>query len=63
MAEKPDKKIESKYPVVELLVNAEALFSVRGEVVIGALHGHNEVEFTVSEVKRLVDQFLKRKVN
>ncbi|NWL89568.1 hypothetical protein DMN77_18635 [Paenibacillus sp. 79R4] len=63
MAEKPEKKIESKYPVVELLANAEALFSVRPEVLVGALHGYNETEFTVGEVKRLVDQFLKRKVN
>ncbi|MDI3329102.1 MAG: hypothetical protein QJR06_11165 [Alicyclobacillaceae bacterium] len=52
----------TKYPREELLANAEALFGCKPEAVAGALHGNSGTEFTVSEVKSLVDAFLKRQV-
>ncbi|MFD0868769.1 hypothetical protein [Paenibacillus residui] len=71
MAEKPDKKQQltensttiPRYPVEELAANAEDLFAVRPEVLVGALYGNGQAELTIDEVKRLIDQFLKRKVN
>lgn len=63
MADKPEKKIESKYPVGELLENAEALFSVRAEVLVGALHGNSQADLTIEEARRAIDQFLRKKVN
>ncbi|GAA0390525.1 hypothetical protein [Paenibacillus motobuensis] len=63
MADKPEKKIESKYPIKELMANAEALFSVRPEVLVGALHGVKASELSVTEAKSLVKSFLERKVN
>ena len=62
MAEK--KAVQTpRYSQEELLANAEALFGVRPEVVAGALHGEEQNELTVDEVRRRIDQFLKRKVN
>ncbi|WP_136604667.1 hypothetical protein [Paenibacillus dokdonensis] len=66
MAEKPEKKVEtstkSKYPLEELTANAEALFSVHREVMVGALHGVTVNEMSVAEAKNLVKQFLEKKV-
>ena len=62
MAEK--KPVQApRYSREELLANSEALFGVRPEVVAGALHGEEQNELTVDEVRRRIDQFLKRKVN
>ncbi|MCL5290631.1 MAG: hypothetical protein M1489_06365 [Firmicutes bacterium] len=52
----------SSYRREELLANAEALFGVKPEVVCGALCGAKKVEFTISEMKSLIDSFLKRRV-
>ncbi|NPV30496.1 MAG: hypothetical protein HPY58_12780 [Firmicutes bacterium] len=52
-----------KYPREELLANAEALFGVKPEVVTGALHGNAQTEFTVDEMRKLIDSFLKRRVS
>ena len=61
MAEK--KAVQTpRYSREELLANAEALFSVKPEVLAGALHGNERKELTIEEAKQLVDQFLKRKV-
>ncbi|MGG3839651.1 hypothetical protein ABEV00_21850 [Paenibacillus thiaminolyticus] len=70
MAEKSDKKqqppetlaADPRYPIEELSVNAEALFSVRPEVLAGALYGNGQRELTIDEAKKAIDQFLKRKV-
>lgn len=52
----------TKYPREELLANAEALFGCKPEVVAGALHGNNQQEFAVDELRKLIDDFLKRQV-
>lgn len=54
---------ESKYHKQELIANAQAIFKVNPEVVVGALHGNDAKEFTVSEVREAVKSFLERKVN
>lgn len=52
-----------KYEREELLANADALFGVKREVIVGALHENTQTEFTVDEMRKLIDQFLKRKVS
>lgn len=52
-----------RYSKDELLANADALFGVRPEVVAGALHGNAQTEFTVDEMRKLIDSFLKRRVS
>lgn len=52
-----------KYPREELLGNAEALFNCRPEVIAGALHGNDKAEFTVQEMQKMIDDFLKRRVS
>lgn len=54
---------EVKYPKRELLDNAEAVFGVKPEVIAGALHGNDAEMLTVSEVKKAIEEFLKRKVS
>lgn len=62
MAEK--KAVQSpRYSREELLANAEALFSVKPEVLAGALHGIEQTDFSIDEIKSIIDKFLKRKVN
>lgn len=65
MAEKKEKMdaVQPKYPKDELMANAEALFGVKPEVVAGALHGNDKAEFTVDEMRKLIDSFLKRRVS
>lgn len=70
MAEKPEKQelpaktsVTPRYPIAELSAHAEALFSVRPEVLTGALHEVEAKELSVAETKRLVKQFLEKKVN
>lgn len=53
----------SVYRREELLANAEALFGVKPEVVCGALYGNKKVEFTINEMKSLIDSFLKRRIS
>jgi hypothetical protein len=62
MAEKKTAQTP-RYDRAELLENAESLFSVKPEVLAGALHGEEQNELTVDEVRRRIHQFLKRKVN
>jgi hypothetical protein len=51
------------YPREELVRNAQAIFGVMPEVVIGALHGNDKTELTVAEVKTAVKAFSERKVS
>lgn len=51
-------KSEPKYPRQELIDNAEALFKVKPEVIIGALHDNMAHELTVGQVKQAVKLFL-----
>lgn len=53
---------ESKYEREELIANAEALFSCKKEVIAGALHGIKQEKFTIAEMKKIIDDFLNRKV-
>ncbi|MTV47761.1 hypothetical protein GJ688_02030 [Heliobacillus mobilis] len=54
---------EPEYGREELINNAPAVFGVRPEVVIGALHGNIKSMLTVAEVKAAVTAFLGKKVN
>ena len=65
MAESKKKtvEVETKYPREEIFHNAQVLFSVKPEVIAGALHGHKQGEFTVAEVKKFIGIFLKRRVS
>lgn len=54
--------MEQVYTLDELKQNAPVLFGVQSEVLAGALHGNTKSEFTINEMKGLVDKFLKRKV-
>ncbi|AYO30805.1 hypothetical protein D2962_09455 [Biomaibacter acetigenes] len=62
MADKKTAEVQPKYSREELLENAEALFNCKPEVIAGALHGNKQREFTVDEMKKLINDFLKRKV-
>jgi hypothetical protein len=53
---------EVKYSREELISQSESLFGVKREVVDGALHGNDQKEFTVGEMKAIIDSFLNRKV-
>jgi len=61
--EKVSAPVASTYPRAELISNSQAIFGVMPEVVIGALHGNNADELTVDEVKKAIENFLKRKVS
>jgi len=53
---------EAAYGRDELTSQARGLFQVRPEIVAGALHPTDKTHFTIDEAKRLVGQYLKRKV-
>jgi hypothetical protein len=53
---------ETKYPRQDFIDHAEAIFGVKPEVVIGALHDNEAAELTKTEVKKAIDDFLNRKV-
>ena len=53
---------EQSYSLAELKANAKAIFGVQPEVIDGALYGNAKQEFTVSEMTKLINTFLKRKV-
>ncbi len=63
MAEKKEAMQAPKYPKDELLANAETLFGVKPEVIAGAVHGNAQAEFTLDEMRKLVNDFLKRRVS
>ncbi len=56
-------KVSPTYPREELQANAEVLFRVKPEVIAGALYGSNQAEFSVEEMKTLIDSFLKRRIS
>lgn len=53
---------EVSYPRGDLLEHAQQVFGVKTEVVLGALHGNDKAELTITEVKQAISEFLKRKV-
>ncbi len=62
MAGKKTGSNDIKYNKNELMENAKALFHVNPEVANGAFLNADQDLITVDEAKRLVGQFLKRKV-
>lgn len=59
----PDPVVRAaSYTRDELLLNAEALFAVKPEVVTGALFGSVRETYTIQETERLIRQFQTRKV-
>jgi hypothetical protein len=51
-----------KFPLEDLLQNCEVLFGCKPEVINGALHGNAQREFTIDEIKQLIDKFKKKRV-
>ena len=52
----------SRYALAELEAHAHDLFQVRAEVLAGAMYGADGEQFTVTEVKERIQQFMKAKV-
>lgn|GEM_PF-866280 len=52
----------SRYSREELLASTEALFGVKREVLLAALVGDKRTEYSVDEVKNLINEFSQRKV-
>ena len=53
---------EETYSYNELISFAKEVFNVNPEVVVGALAGIPKREFTISEAKKYIADFLKRRV-
>lgn len=53
---------EPAYPVGELAANAKKVFGTRQECVAAALKAAGKTEYTVTEAKGIVGEFLKREV-
>ncbi|WP_145040699.1 hypothetical protein [Paenibacillus sp. Y412MC10] len=51
-----------RYVLAELEAHAHELFQVRAEVLAGAMYGADGEQFTVTEVKERILQFMKAKV-
>lgn len=47
-----------KFPVEKLRQNSISLFGVTQSTFDGAMYGHNEKEFSIKEVKRMIDEWL-----
>lgn len=52
----------SKYTLEELKEAAKQVFGVNSEVIDGATHGMEDRLYTVEEVRKLIDEFLNKKV-
>ncbi|MGQ8870867.1 hypothetical protein [Paenibacillus sp. TSA_86.1] len=61
MKKKPP--VPPQYTRVELMNHAEALFAVKAEVLVGALHEAAQQTFSIEEAQASINQFLKAKVN
>ena len=51
-------KQEPKYSVDKLRQNAIHLFGVSQSTFDGAMYGHTEAEYTIGEVKKIIDEWL-----
>lgn len=51
------------YPLSELLAQSRELFGCGPEVILGALTGNSKTEFSIDELKKLIDNFKKRRVS
>ncbi|MCI1776790.1 MAG: hypothetical protein LKI04_22525 [Paenibacillus lautus] len=52
-----------RYALAELEAHAHELFQVGAEVLAGAMYGADGEQFTVTEVKERIQQFMKAKVD
>ncbi|MDO4305750.1 MAG: hypothetical protein Q4C77_02870 [Eubacteriales bacterium] len=57
-AKAEDKKSKPKYTVEKLREKSIHLFGVSQSTFDGAMYGHNEAEYTVSEVKNIIGEWL-----
>lgn len=57
------EEAEQTYPQKELVTNAQAIFGVMPEVLAGALYGYGAEEISITQAKKLIDEFLQRKVS
>lgn len=55
--------VEPKYSLAELTAYSHELFQCRPEVVAGAVQGKTQNEYSVEELRQLINNFLNRKVN
>lgn len=51
------EKLE-KFPIEKLRHNSITLFGVTQSTFDGAMYGHKEKEFSIKEVKRIIDKWL-----
>ena len=58
----PAPAADPTYPLSELKANSKALFGVQPEVIDGALYNNTQQEFSVLELGKIINTFLKRKV-
>lgn len=63
ITKKNNGQVEPEYQLEDLTANADALFGCRPEVLAGAVRGKNQNEYTVAEMRQLINNFLNRKVN
>lgn len=54
-----EKHTETKYEIEQLQKNCVTLFGVTSSTFAGAMYGHNETQYTINEVKAIIDKFLK----
>ena len=57
-----DAPQETAYQRAELREKSMQLFGVQPEVIDGALYNNTQQEFSVSELGKIINTFLKRKV-
>ncbi|GIP29657.1 hypothetical protein J23TS9_47870 [Paenibacillus sp. J23TS9] len=55
--------IAPRYKLTELIAHCKDLFDVKQEVMAGAFYGTEGEQFTVSETKEKIEQFMKAKVD
>ena len=51
-----------KFPLEDLLQNSGALFGCKPEVIKGALHGMEQTDFTIDEIKQLIEKYKRKRV-
>ena len=67
MADRTPKEKEPEaaptYPISELTAKCKVLFKCNPEIISGAISGITKTEFTVDEMRGLIEKFMKKKVN
>jgi len=52
-----------RYKLTELMAHSKDLFDVKQEVMAGAFYGAEGEQFTVTETREKIEQFMKAKVD